>query len=191
MAKLSKSKFMFREISKFIFFNIARFKIVGDFPDKINKYLVIAAPHTSWWDFPMGLVLRSILQKDIRFIGKESLFKGPFGFVFYALGGYPVNRSEKTNMVESMINIFNIHDKFAVAMSPEGTRKRVEKFRTGFYYIAKGANVPIVMVQFNFAEKKVVIREPFHPTDDMEKDMQFIWNYFKGIKGMVPENSVL
>jgi len=191
MAKLSKSKFMFREISKFIFFNIARFKIVGDFPDKINKYLVIAAPHTSWWDFPMGLVLRSILQKDIRFIGKESLFKGPFGFVFYALGGYPVNRSEKTNMVESMINIFNIHDKFAVAMSPEGTRKRVEKFRTGFYYIAKGANVPIVMVQFNFAEKKVVIREPFHPTDDMKKDMQFIRNYFKGIKGMVPENSVL
>ena len=114
---------MFRLFSRFIFLTVAKFKIIGDFPNDIKKYLVIAAPHTSWWDFPIGLVLRSILRKDIRFIGKESLFKGPLGFIFYALGGYPVNRSERTNMVDSMINIFNIHDKFAVAMSPEGTRK--------------------------------------------------------------------
>jgi hypothetical protein len=94
-------------------------------------------------------------------------------------------------MVDSMINIFNIHDKFAVAMSPEGTRKKVDKFKTGFYFIAKGAKVPIIMVQFNFGDKKVVISDPFYPTDDMEKDMQFIWNYFKGVKGKIPENSVL
>jgi 1-acyl-sn-glycerol-3-phosphate acyltransferase len=182
---------MFRLFSKFIFLTVAKFKIIGDFPDDIKKYLVIAAPHTSWWDFPIGLVLRSILRKDIRFIGKESLFKGPLGFIFYALGGYPVNRSERTNMVDSMINIFNIHDKFAVAISPEGTRKKVDKFKTGFYFIAKGAKVPIIMVQFNFGDKKVVISDPFYPTDDMENDMQFIWNYFKGVKGKIPENSVL
>ena len=182
---------MFREISKFIFFKIAKFKIVGDIPGDLYKYLVIAAPHTSWWDFPMGLLIRSILQKDIRFIGKESLFKGPFGFLFYALGGYPVNRSERKNMVESMVNIFNIHDKFAVAMSPEGPRERVEKFKTGFYYIAKGAKVPIVMVQFNFGEKKVVIREPFYISDDMEKDMAIIWNFFKGIEGKIPGKGII
>jgi len=181
---------MFRFISRFIFFKVAKFNITGNFPAHLPKYLVIAAPHTSWWDFPMGLILRSILQKDIRFIGKESLFKGPFGFIFYGLGGYPVNRSQRTNMVESMIQIFNLHDKFAVAMSPEGTRKRVDKFKTGFYYIARGARVPIVMVQFNFQDKKVVISEPFTTTDNMEEDMSYIWNYFKGVKGKVPENSI-
>jgi 1-acyl-sn-glycerol-3-phosphate acyltransferase len=72
---------MFRLFSKFIFLTVAKFKIIGDFPNDIKKYLVIAAPHTSWWDFPIGLVLRSILRKDIRFIGKESLFKGPLGFL--------------------------------------------------------------------------------------------------------------
>jgi 1-acyl-sn-glycerol-3-phosphate acyltransferase len=182
---------MFQYISGFIFFKIAKFKLIGNFPANLNKFLVIAAPHTSWWDFPLGLIIRSILQKDIRFIGKASLFKGPFGFIFYALGGYPVDRSERTNMVESMINIFNLHDKFAVAMSPEGTRKRVDSFKTGFYYIAKGAKVPIIMVQFNFQEKKVVISDPFTPTDNMEEDMTFIWNYFKGVKGKVPEYSIL
>lgn len=89
-----------------------------------------------------------------------------------------------------MIQIFNLHDKFAVAMSPEGTRKRVDKFKTGFYYIARGARVPIVMVQFNFQDKKVVISEPFTTTDNMEEDMSYIWNYFKGVKGKVPENSI-
>jgi 1-acyl-sn-glycerol-3-phosphate acyltransferase len=177
---------MFREISKFLFFTIAGFKIIGTIPDSVPKYIVIAAPHTSWWDFPTGLLVRSILQKDIRFIGKESLFKGPFGFIFYALGGYPVNRSERHNMVDSMIHIFRLHDKFAVAMSPEGTRKKVEKFKTGFYYIAKGAGIPIIMVQFNFGEKKIVIREPFFPTDEVEQDLDLIWNYFKGIQGKVP-----
>lgn len=181
---------MFRFISHFIFFKVAKFNIIGNFPAHLPKYLVIAAPHTSWWDFPLGLILRSILQKDIRFIGKESLFNGPFGFIFYALGGYPVNRSERTNMVESMIQIFNLHDKFAVAMSPEGTRKRVDKFKTGFYYIARGAGVPIIMVQFNFQDKKVVISEPFTTTDNMQEDMSYIWNYFKGVKGKVPGNSI-
>jgi len=182
---------MWKTLSEFLLFRVAGFRIVGEIPADLKKYLVIAAPHTSWLDFPLGLLIRSIIQRDIRFIGKESLFKGPFGLLFHALGGYPVNREQRSNMVDTMVEIFSLHDQFAIAISPEGTRKRVDKFKTGFYHIAKGAGIPIVMVQFDFEHRKVVIAEPFYPTADKDRDLAFIWQYFKGVKGKVPDYSIL
>lgn len=181
---------MFRRISCFIFFRIMRWKIQGNFPADLNKYVVAAAPHTSSWDFPIGLMLRSILRfTDINFVGKASLFKPPFGWIFKKLGGYPVDRSKRSNFVDNVIDIFNREPVLKLTLAPEGTRKRVEKLRTGFYYIAKGAGVPIVMVQFDYGNKRIVISPPFYPGDDPAADLEYIASYFRGVKGFYPERS--
>ena len=166
-------------ISKFIFQTILGWKLVGDFPKDIKKYVVIAAPHTSWQDFPIGILARNTSGIKINFIGKDSLFKGPFGFIFRSLGGTPVNRAESNNLVDAIVKVFNAKDEFRLALSPEGTRKKVDKWKTGFYYIAKGANVPIVMATLDFGKKQVKFSEPYYTTDDKEKDFEYFQSFFK------------
>lgn len=160
-------------------------KIKGDYAKEIKKKVLIVVPHTSSWDFPLGLLVRGAIQAEIQFVGKRSLFKPPFGWIFRSLGGVPVDRSKSNNFVQSVIDVFNSRDKFNIVLAPEGTRKKVEKLKSGFYFIAKGAGVPIQMVRFNFGEKQVEFRAPFYPTDDFEADMQLIEDYFRGIKGKV------
>ena len=165
-------------ISKFIFKTIFGWKLVNDFPRGIKKYVIIAAPHTSWQDFPIGILARNTSGIKINFIGKDSLFKGPFGFIFRSLGGTPVNRSESNNLVDAIIKVFNSKEEFRLALSPEGTRKKVEKWKTGFYYIAKGANVPIVMATLDYKNKQVKISEPYYTTDNKEKDFEYFKSFF-------------
>jgi 1-acyl-sn-glycerol-3-phosphate acyltransferase len=165
-------------ISKFIFKTILGWKLVGDFPKGIKKYVVIAAPHTSWQDFPIGILARNTSGIKINFIGKNSLFKGPFGFFFRSLGGTPVDRSKSNNLVDAIVDIFNSKDMFRLALSPEGTRKKTAKWKTGFYYIAKGAKVPIVMATLDFKNKQVKISEPYYTTDDKEKDFKYFKSFF-------------
>jgi 1-acyl-sn-glycerol-3-phosphate acyltransferase len=174
-------------ISKFIFNTLLGWKVVHGFPSKPKKYVIIAAPHTSWQDFPIGILARNTSGIKINFIGKNSLFKGPFGFFFRSLGGTPVDRSKNNNLVEAIIDIFNSKDEFKLALSPEGTRKKVEKWKTGFYYIAKGANVPIVMATLDFGKKEVKISEPYYTTDDMEKDFEHFESFYKRVVGKNPE----
>ncbi len=174
-------------ISKFIFSTIFGWKIVGEFPKELKKYILIGAPHTSWHDFVLGMLVRSIAQEKINFIGKDTLFKPPFGFVFRWLGGTPVDRSKSNNLVDAIVQTFERNNEFRLALSPEGTRKKVKKWKTGFYYIAKGANVPIVMFTLDFGRKQVALSTPFYITDNMEKDFIFIHNFYKDIKGKFPE----
>ncbi len=174
-------------ISKFIYTKILGWKLVGDFPRNLKKYIVIGAPHTSWKDFPIAVLARNSWNVKINFIGKASLFKPPFGFIFRSLGGAPVNRSKSTNKVDAIINVFNKHDEFRLALSPEGTRKKVKEWKTGFYYIAKGANVPIVMFTFDFENKQVKLSEPYYTTDDINKDFNYFYDFYRGIKGAKPE----
>jgi 1-acyl-sn-glycerol-3-phosphate acyltransferase len=123
----------------------------------------------------------------INFIGKNSLFNGPFGFFFKGLGGTPVDRSQSNNLVDAIIEIFNSKEEFRLGLSPEGTRKKVDTWKTGFYYIAKGANVPIVMATLDFENKKIKISEPYYTTDDKEKDFNFFYTFYKNVKGKNPE----
>ena len=174
-------------ISKFIFKNILGWKLVNDFPKELKKYVVIAAPHTSWQDFPIGILARNTSGVKINFIGKDSLFKGPFGFIFRSLGGTPVDRSNSNNLVEAIVKVFNSKDEFRLALSPEGTRKKVDKWKTGFYYIAKGANVPIVMATLDFGKKQIKISEPYYTTDDKTKDFEYFQSFYKGVLGKKPE----
>lgn len=170
-----------------LLFRIFGWKIVGHLPQE-KKYIIAVAPHTSSWDFPVGVAARSILRiQKAQFLGKSQLFKPPFGWFFRALGGHPVERTTHTDMVEQVVQIFNRHDEFVLALAPEGTRKKVDKLRTGFYFIARGAHVPIVPVGFDFLNKQIVVHDPIYPTDDMDGDMEKILSFYRTIKGRNPE----
>ena len=175
--------------SKFIFTRILGWKLVGNFPSQLKKYVVIAAPHTSWRDFPIAILARNTSGEKINFIGKNSLFKGPFGFIFRSLGGTPVDRTTSNNLVDAIVQIFNTKEQFRLGISPEGTRKKVDKWKTGFYYIAKGAKVPIVMATLDFENKQIKISETYDTTDNKEKDFEYFHSFFKGVKGKKPELS--
>ena len=178
-----------QSISRFILFKLMRWKIEGNFPFDLKKYVIIVAPHTHWIDFFMGLLIRSATGLKANYIGKASLFKGPFGFVFKATGGAPVDRSKSTNKVDSIVQLFNSKEEFVLSLSPEGTRKKVEEWKTGFYYIAKGANVPIVRVVFDFEHKLIRILSPFYTTDNKELDFIELRSVYKGVKGKIPKYS--
>lgn len=182
---------MLRAIYKLIFYNLLGWRIEGNFDLNIKKYIVIVAPHTSNWDFIIGVMARSILGiKDAKFLGKSQLFKWPYGFIFRALGGYPVDRSRHNNLVEAAVAIFNSKERFAMALAPEGTRKKVDKLKTGFYHIAVQAKIPIYMVGFDYVKKTIFIRHPFYPTGNVEEDMRVIVDYFSTIQAKHPEKAI-
>lgn len=183
---------MFSLISRWIL-RLWGFKIVGTYPRHIKKYLVIVIPHTSWVDFPLGVFVRAAMKAHhIKFLGKKSLFKPPFGWMFKALGGYPVDRSKRTNFVQAVVDLYNEKEAFVIALAPEGTRQKVDKLRTGFYYIALGANVPILMVKMDYGHKEVVWHEDLlYPSGDLEKDLEIVNDFYRGTRGKVPEKSYL
>ncbi len=155
------------------------------------SYVLIVIPHTSNWDFPLGLLVRSALKLNVKYAGKASLFKPPFGGLFRALGGVPVDRSKRSNFVDAVIDLFREDKNFGLCIAPEGTRGRVDKLKTGFYYIAKGAGVPIVLCKFDYGTHVVSMSAPFYPTDDAEADFAFIDDYYRGVKGKNPEDGYL
>ncbi|PHN08308.1 lysophospholipid acyltransferase family protein [Flavilitoribacter nigricans] len=151
-----------------------------------DKYIIIVIPHTSNWDFPLGLLVREAMDEDIRYVGKDSLFKSPFGFLFRWLGGIPVDRSRRNKFVDAVVDKFEESEHMKICIAPEGTRKRVEKLKTGFYYIAKGAEVPIIFCKFDYGKKVIGTSEPYYTTESMEADFAAIYEYFKGVEGKVP-----
>lgn len=166
-------------------------KIKGRYPDEVKKFILAVVPHTSNWDFPLGILVRMAMKKDIKFLGKSSLFKPPLGWLFRALGGYPVDRSKSSKLVDAVVDIFNEKEEFVVTIAPEGTREKVERLKTGFYYIALGANVPILLTTFDYEKKEVRFLELFYPTGDKEKDFEHIHEVFRGYRGRHPEKSFL
>ena len=172
-----------KRFSKFILLTILGWKIEYQLPNKIDKYVLIAAPHTSWVDFPMGLLFRYATGENLNYLGKASLFKWPFGFIFRFFGGIPVERSRSTKFVNKIVSLFNSKKEFKLALSPEGTRKKVAKWKTGFYYIAKNANVPIIMVSLNFREKIFKISKAIYTTNSKSKDFKKITSFFKEAEG--------
>lgn len=158
------------------------------FNQEIKKCIIVVAPHTSGWDIVIGVLYRSVIGiSGARFFGKKELFDGPFGFIFKSLGGIPVDRFSKQNLVEQAIELFKENEKFILALSPEGTRQRVDKLRTGFYYIAKGAKVPIVMAGFDFKNRKLLLSAPFYTSDNEEEDFRRIIEFFAPIQGKIPD----
>lgn len=182
---------MFSWLSKFILW-VLGWKITGHYPAEIDKVVIAVAPHTSTWDFPLGILVRSAGRFEANFVGKHTLFQGPFGFVFRWLGGIPVDRSAKHNFVSATVEAFQREKHLHLVIAPEGTRKKVDKFKTGFYHIARLSGAPICLCKFDFARKEVFF-DPvlFHPTGDEQADLEYLWNYFKGVRAKNPERGVL
>ena len=181
---------MFRYLFVLIF-KLLGWSLEGSFEGKPPKFIVIVAPHTSNWDFPLGIMVRSIARiNGTKFLGKSQLFKFPHGFLFRSLGGYPVERTKYNNLVDAVVAIFNSKEQFSIGLAPEGTRSKVNRLKTGFYHIAKKAEVPFYLVGFDFNRKKVVINEPMYPSDNMFKDFEIIINFFASIKAKNPELGV-
>jgi len=176
-------------IYKFIFFRLMGWKIVGGVDEKIEKCILIVVPHTSWFDFFIGLFSRGIKGVEMNWLGKKELFGFPLGWYFRYMGGAPLDRTGGLNMVDSIAQVFEKRKTFRLGLSPEGTRKKVTELKTGFYYIAKKANVPIIPVAFNYGKKEVNFGEPFYTTGDIDADLKMILLHFKGVKGKIPENS--
>ncbi|MBK9256426.1 MAG: 1-acyl-sn-glycerol-3-phosphate acyltransferase [Saprospiraceae bacterium] len=178
---------MIRLICRLILYKIWGFRYTGHYPGEIAKKLYIVYPHTSNWDFPIGILLKGAIPMEVNYVGKDSLFKWPYGWFFRWLGGIPVNRSQRSNFVEMMVGLYNKYDRLSFALAPEGTRKRVRKFRSGFYYIALKADIPLVMVKFDFKNKVVNFSEPFKVSGDYKTDLKFIIHHFKGTQGKNPK----
>jgi 1-acyl-sn-glycerol-3-phosphate acyltransferase len=169
------------------YFKLAGWKVSGSFPYHHKKMVIIVAPHTSSKDVIIGFAARSVLGiHHAKFLGKKELFDGPFGWLFRWLGGTPVDRHSNQGMVEQVVQLFKANDRFLLAMAPEGTRQRVDKLRTGFYHIAKAAQVPILPVGLDFRNKHLVVGEAFFTTGNEEADYDGIIRFFSKIEGANP-----
>lgn len=167
------------------FLLLTGWRFEGKLPN-LRKFVLIVAPHTSNWDFPTGVMAMFALGLRGTFLGKDTLFRPPFGFIFRWLGGVPVDRFSKNNVVEQTIALFGARERMILAISPEGTRKRIEKWRTGFYWVAVGAKVPIVPVAFDFPRKRFVIYEPQTMSGDAERDIAHLRSFFKASQAYRP-----
>jgi 1-acyl-sn-glycerol-3-phosphate acyltransferase len=145
-------------------------RIVGELP-RDPKFVIIAAPHTSNWDFFPAMGARFALGLKLHFLGKHTLFRGPLGTFLRAIGGRPVRRDSPEGLVADVAAEIRESPAFVLGLAPEGTRKRVTQWRTGFYRIAEAADVPIVPVWLDWKRREVGIGEPLRPTGDLQADL--------------------
>ncbi len=152
-----------------------------------NKYIIIAAFHTSNWDFPLALLGMSAMGLKFNWVGKNTLFKWPLGIFFKSIGGIPVDRSIHTGFIKKIANLYNNYDELSIALAPEGTRSKTEYWRSGFYYIALEAKIPVALGYLDYPNKKLGIGQYFIPCGDIEKDLLIIKDFYKNKEGKYPE----
>jgi len=155
-------------------------RIEGRLPN-LPRFIIIAAPHSSNWDFVHGIAVVFALRLDVRFIGKAELFRGPLGALMRWLGGIPIDRTRHQGLVDSMAARFREEEQLVVAVAPEGTRKPVDRWKSGFYHIASRAGVPIIPAVFDNGRNAVRLLPPFTPTGDAEGDIADLRTLYAGV----------
>jgi 1-acyl-sn-glycerol-3-phosphate acyltransferase len=166
------------------FMKITGWKVEGTLPPGETKFVMIAAPHTSNWDLPYMLMVAFILRLHVYWMGKSSIFSPPFGSVMKWLGGIPVNREQSTNMVAASAEAIKAATRpLQLVVPPEGTRSKVRYWKTGFYYIALAANVPIVLAYMDYEKKLTGLGPTIYPSGDIEADMKTIKAFYAPFKG--------
>lgn len=161
-------------------------KLEGQRPP-FKKCLLLAAPHTSNWDVPLMLAMSYIYGIRVSWIGKHSLFKGPLGPLMRWLGGVPVDRRARHNAVQQMVDEFNRRDELYLMITPEGTRSRAEYWKSGFYHIAQGAGVPIILGLLDYKRKVGGLFEAVYASGDMKADMEKFREFYRDASGKFPE----
>ncbi|MET0255677.1 MAG: 1-acyl-sn-glycerol-3-phosphate acyltransferase [Luteibacter sp.] len=157
-------------------------RIVGEMPD-LSRVILIGAPHSSYWDGIWGLLAKSAMGLDIGLMIKREVFDGPFGPIVRRFGMIPVDRSAATNVVDQIVQRFATHEKMWVGIAPEGTRKPVRQWKSGFLRIARASGVPILPVFIDYPSKTFTIGALVHATGDMDADMTRIRAMFAGYQG--------
>lgn len=163
-----------------------RWKIEGNMP-KDDKFVIIGAPHTSNWDFLLMMAIMAYFRVPISWMGKKELFRGVFGHFFRYLGGIAIDRDQTLNTVDSIVNTFNKQTKMVLVLAPEGTRKAVPRWKSGFYHIAYGAKIPIVLGFLDYKNRVGGVLDVFYPSGDAEKEIPKIQEYYQNISGKKPE----
>ena len=166
-----------------IILKILGWKTEGEIPRDLKKCVMIAAPHTSNWDLPFTLMTAFALNAKVYWMGKEQIFKPPYRGLMMWMGGIPVDRSQSTNMVQASIHAIQGNDQLFLIVPPEGTRSKVTYWKTGFYHIAQGAGVPILMGFLDFKRKASGIAGNYVTTGDIEVDMNYIKSIYAPISG--------
>jgi 1-acyl-sn-glycerol-3-phosphate acyltransferase len=154
----------------------------GAFPD-VPQVVLIAAPHSSCWDGVWGLLFKVAIGIDIAFMGKRELFVGPLGWLLRHLGGIPIERTAAHGLVEQMVARFRAQPRLWLGIAPEGTRRRVAKWRSGFWHIARAAGVPVLPVAFDYATRSIVVGELFTPTADLDTDLAALRAWYRAFHG--------
>lgn len=177
------------KFSKFLL-KLAGWKTITTF-ESPAKSVICVAPHTSNWDYIIGQLYYWSGGKKGSFLIKNSWFVFPFGIIFKKLGGVPVDRSKKTSVTQQMVNEFNNRDSFQLAITPEGTRKKVRRWKMGFYHIALEANVPIQLAFIDYKKKEVGITKMIYPSGNEAEDMIVIYDYYKDVTACHPDKFYL
>lgn len=160
---------------------------VVDLPERPGRAVVVVYPHTSNWDFVIGVLAKSVLRLNARWIGKDALFRGPMGPFMRWLGGIPVNRKQPAGFADRVARELGEQEPFLLAITPEGTRGRTQGWKSGFYRIARAARVPVVLATIDYAHKRIGLLAMVELTGEEDADMARIAEVYQGCKGRRPE----
>lgn len=166
---------------------LAGWRIKGSIPPEIKKCVILAAPHTSNWDFVLGRLAYFKLGVPVKFLIKKEVFVFPFKGLITALGGIPVDRGRRSNLVEEVAYLFELYEQLNVVIAPEGTRKRVDNWKRGFYFIAQKANVPLALGFIDYKTKTAGFGPLLYPSGNFESDFRIIENFYKNKTARHPE----
>jgi 1-acyl-sn-glycerol-3-phosphate acyltransferase len=166
-------------------------RVEGAVPPELDKFIIIVAPHTSNWDYVVGLpcafALKLVTQWPYGVMAKNSVFRGPVGVIMRTFGGIPIDRSARHNLVEQMVEVFGQRERLMLVITPEGTRKKTDHWKSGFYRIARGADVPVVMAALDFGPRVARLSQPFMLSGDVDKDLAVIRQFYSGVTAKHPE----
>jgi 1-acyl-sn-glycerol-3-phosphate acyltransferase len=186
MAKKNKRKISrFRRFFSQLLLNIHGWRLTGT-PPKEKKYVIVGYPHTSNWDVYYGLLVCNAFGVKPNWIAKQQLFKGPLKYLFHQLGAIPVNRKSPKGFVEQIVDKLNQSTQMVITISPEGTRDKTDYWKSGFYRLAKQANVPAVVVYLDYANKKAGFSEPITMSDNIVYDVEKMKRFLAGKTGKFP-----
>ncbi len=168
--------------------NLWGWETVGEVPAEHRKLLIIEAPHTSNWDYLLGMLAITSVGIKVNVVIKKEIFFWPFGFLLKKLGGIPLDRSGNLSKVDSLAALFREKDELNLAITPEGTRSLSTKWKRGYYYIAEKAGVPILLTAIDYKQKAAIFGPVLYPTGNYKKDLKKIEAFYKGRVAKYPQN---
>lgn len=178
---------MKKSLCQFIYYKILGWNADLKLPEE-NKYVICAAPHTSNWDFVLGKIFACTQGLKLNYLIKKECFIGPFKYLFRKIGGIPVERKANHSLVENLSEMAKQSKVFHLVVTPEGTRAANPNWKSGFYYIAQLANIPIILIALDYKKKCITANKIIVPTGNVEQDMQEIKEYFSQFQGKNPQN---